>query len=279
MKKAIILCLMVAVIFITCTGCKNQEKTLTICVDSFYVQEAKDLIDVWQHFNKDIKVDLVVIPQKAHEAEIKITEIRTAIMSGEGPDIFILTTDLQNTVDGPIPLFDNVEKTMQSEVFLPLDDYMAQAQYMHADAFNPIIFDSGKTDEGQLVLPISYGYTVGGYLKTDDTSPAELPYSWDELVNDKDYNPEKNYIPQFCANFIDVFGKYADYKSKVLLYTEAEILTRIQQAISMGTENYTMIDLKIGNWLGPMGYYYVNSKKKRGLCIQCDSFCGRWDYS
>ncbi len=255
MKKTIILSLMAAMILITCAGCKNQEKTLTICIDSFFVDEAKELIEAWQIFNKDIDVDLVVIPEKADEAEIKITEIRTAIMSGEGPDIFILPTNVS------APLFDNVEKTMQSEIFLPLDDYIKQAQYMHVDAFNPMIFNSGKTDEGQLVLPVGYDYTVGAFLRDDDDDPAELPYSWDDLINNKEYDLEKNLIPQFFANFRYVFGKYADYKSNVLLYTEAEMLRRVQEAISLDTDTYSLIDFDNGDIISSISIVLSTPKR------------------
>ena len=256
MKKTEILYSMILLIVIICAGCQKQEKSLTICVDSYFVGQVKDLIDAWQQFNKDINVDLVVIPKKVDEAEIKITEIRTAIMSGDGPDIFIMNTDVKNLMDGPIPLFENVEKTMQSEVFLPLDDYMAQAEYMHVDAFNPLIFDSGKTDEGQLVLPIYYGYTVGAYLEKDDTFLSELPYTWDDLVNYKGYDLEKNCIPSFSGCFYDVFGKYADYKSRELLFTETEMLTRVQEAISLGTQNYLWEDYGSERFIQPIGMIF-----------------------
>lgn len=258
---------MIIMILILCTGCRNEEKSLTICVDSSFMNQAKDLIDSLQQFNKDIEVKLVVLPKKADEAEIKITEIRTAIMSGEGPDIFLLSTYLRNGAEDPITLFDNVEKTMQSEIFLPLDDYMNQAQFMHADAYNPLIFNSGKTEEGQLVLPITYGYNVGAYLKNDDNYSTELPYSWDELVNDKKYDLEKKYIPQLFASFIDVFGEYADYKSNVLLYTEAEMLTRVQEAISLRTETYSLADFENGNKICPIGIILATAKSNENYIL------------
>lgn len=227
MKKIILLMLMIFLILITCAGCREQEKKLTICIDSFYKDSVKDIIEMWQNLNKGIKVELIVIPEKTDEAQIKITEIRTAIMSGEGPDIFILHTYHPNVIDAPPILFDNVEKAMYSEVFLPLDRYIDQAQYMHADAFNPVILDSGRTDEGQLVLPIYYGYFAGAILNDND---IDLPYSWDELVNNKDSDVEID-IPSFSLRFFDVFGSYADYKSCTFLYSEDELLNRVQEAI------------------------------------------------
>lgn len=240
MKKTVILSFMITLIMILCVGCKNQEKTLTICVDSNYIERAYRLVEAWQQFNKDIKVDVIAIPQKTDETQIKITEIRTAMMSGEGPDVFILSTDHPNSIEGHPVLFENVEKAMQSEIFLPLDDYMEQAQYMHVDAFNPVVFNAGKTDEGQLVLPIYYGYFVGAILDNDETSLENMPDSWDALVNHKDFAFENNGIPPLAERFFDVLGKYVDYKSHMLLYTEDEILARVQEVILYEQNRYPL---------------------------------------
>lgn len=243
---------MISLILILCEGCKSQEKSLTLCVSSNIVEQADDLIDAWQQFNKDIEVNLVVIPRKADEAAIKIAEIRTAIMSGEGPDVFILNTDIPSIEDGLTLLFDNVEKIMHSEIFLPLDKYMDQAQHMHIDAFNSMIFNSGKTDDGQLVLPMFYEYYAGAVVDNGDASLEELPYSWDDLVNKKDFDLEENNIPQFSYGFFNVFGKYANYESHSLLYTETEMLTRVQEAISFNADVYSSEWFEDGLRIGPI---------------------------
>ncbi len=206
---------------------------MTVCTDYFYEFEMRNLIEAWQHFNPGIAVDLVVIPQKQDLAEIRITEIRTEIMSGQGPDVFILSSfypELSESDRYPM-LFDNVEKAMHTDIFLPLDDYIEKAEYMRIDAFDPIILDSGKTEEGQLVLPILYSYYSNAVAKSEDEILLEMPSSWDALVNDKDYWHFSNGSPVFSANFFDVLGKYVDYDTLSLRFTEDEILARIQEAI------------------------------------------------
>ncbi len=230
MKKKF-LCVVILMIFVLCVGCKKQEKSLTICVDSYYAEQARNLIEAWQHFNdSSTKVELVVIPQKQDEAEIKLTEIRTEIMSGGGPDIFILDTVNPHVVEEQVVLFDNVEKAMHSDIFLPLDEYFSGAQYMHTDAYNPVIFDSGKTEEGQCVLPIYYNYFLTAVTQADDEDPVEIPSSWDEVFKNSDkYIHNLNSF--FMCRFYDLFGKYTDYNSGTLLYTEDDMLARVQEAI------------------------------------------------
>ena len=54
-----------------------------------------------------------------------------------------------DTNDGNAPaLFPNLEKTMHSDLFLPLDNYMDNTQYMNPDNWNQKIMDAGKTAEG-----------------------------------------------------------------------------------------------------------------------------------
>lgn len=241
MKKTI-LCMMIAMILISCAGCQKQEKRLTVCVDFIYADSAERLIDAWQHFNDDgTTVELVVIPQKPDEAEIKLTEIRTEIMSGGGPDIFILDTVHPQVVGEQAVLFDNVEKTMHSEIFLPLDEYLDNAQYMHKDAFEPVIFDSGKTDEGQLVLPIYYDYYLNAVAQNGDEAPLEQPSSWDDVVSQQDKYIQ-NLNPLFLYRFCDLLGKYTDYEALTLLYTEADLLSRVQEAIAYTNAQFELTD-------------------------------------
>ena len=241
MKKTV-LCMMVGMILVLCAACQKKEKTLTICVESNYVEQVNNLIKAWQHFNdNETKVELVVIPQKQDEAEIKLTEIRTEIMSGGGPDIFILDTINPHVVEEQAVLFDNVEKTMHSEIFLPLDEYLGNAQYMHTDAYDPVILNSGKTEEGQLVLPIYYNYYLNAVAQTGGEESVAMPSSWDEVVNNRDTYIQK-ISAIFVCRFYDVFGKYTDYDTMKLLYTEDDMLARVQEAIA-----YNNAQWEIGN--------------------------------
>lgn len=80
-----------------CTGCKEKtveekenQDTLTICTQSIYVDSMTKLIETWEYFNKPLKAELIVIPDSPDEAEIKISEIRTEMLAGGGPDVFLM---------------------------------------------------------------------------------------------------------------------------------------------------------------------------------------------
>lgn len=233
MKKTVILYSMIVLILIICAGCQKQEKSLTVCTDSFYESNVKNLIEAWQHFNPGMEVKLVVIPEKQDLAEIKLTEIRTEIMSGQGPDVFILDTfyPYLSEEERPLTLFDNVEKAMRTEIFLPLDEYIKDAEYMRTEAFEPVILDAGKIDEGQLILPIYYNYYVNAVADKENETSMAMPSSWNELVNNQDYWHISNGSPAFIATFYEVLGKYVDYETPSLNFTKEDMLKRIQEAI------------------------------------------------
>ena len=137
MRKKIGIIMAVILLFTSCGNIQNQpdkKKVITVCVDYLYEPAVSELVNIWKKLRQDVDVKLVIIPKE--EAEIKISELRTEIMSGGGPDVFILegmpllTEDIKNV------LFLNPQKMMDSEVFLPLDHLIEQAQYMNPDIWN-----------------------------------------------------------------------------------------------------------------------------------------------
>lgn len=124
MKKALN-CFILIFLIILCTGCNSeQEDVLKICVDAQLEPAVRELVDTWKQLNGEMKTELIVIPSDASTAEIKIQKLRTEIMSGSGPDVFILQCAHPNAAEEQQVLFSNPEKMMYSEVFLPLDEYM-----------------------------------------------------------------------------------------------------------------------------------------------------------
>ena len=98
-----------------CQGGQEEEKILTICVDVGTEDIGSMIADGWSNLDEGMKTELVVIPSDETAAQTKITELRTEIMSGAGPDIFLFSTNRSQR------LFEDPKKTMYSDTFLPLD--------------------------------------------------------------------------------------------------------------------------------------------------------------
>lgn len=95
MKKYILTVFVIAAMLsLFACGSKKQDTDapLIVCTTAHSQDTVKDLIETWKALHDGYDAQLVVIPDKSDAAEIKITELRTQIMSGKGPDVFILPT-------------------------------------------------------------------------------------------------------------------------------------------------------------------------------------------
>lgn len=223
--------LLTATLFFCCTGCqkenpKPKEKILTVCVEEELFDYTRDLLDLWEMLNEGVQGKLEVIPQDTDTAEIKASNIRTELMSGEGPDVFLLST---GAARANMPeLFPNLEKLMYTDTFLPLDDFLETAEYARPEKFNQKILEAGRTEEGQMILPLTYTYRKFAFRKTDLEGLQEIPLSWEELRTCENPVLQEAVFP-YTHYMYPLFGKLADYKEGKLLFTEEELQTMLKE--------------------------------------------------
>lgn len=243
--KKIIVAAGLGISVLGCVGCKKKtveekenQDTLTICTQTIYMENMTKLIETWEYFNKPLKAELIVIPNDPDEAEIKISEIRTEMLAGGGPDVF-LTEDIRcfnisKYVEEVQPmLFQNPEKAMYSGTFLPLDSYIKNAKYFKPEHYNPVIMEAGKTEEGQCLLPVAYDYRVC-YFEEPQENPIQMPLpSWDSLVSGE-AGFTSTMFPSMDLSFPDLLGEYADYENKKLLLSEEELYQYVLDSIVFG---------------------------------------------
>ena len=228
-----------AAVMVGCGKGQESEETekLTVCTEEIYQPEVETIAKIWQKMNGGSEVEVVAIPQDASLAEAQVTKLRTEIMSGGGPDIFIMASSGEAMDEEPAVLFSNPEKLMRSDLFLPLDDYIADAQYINPGEWNQKIMDAGKTEEGQMVLPIAYTYYAYSFRTTDLQNPSFIPNSWEELKAWKEPEIVTNLTEQTFLWFSQTFGELADYENETLLFSEEELMNRVEEAFAWENEN------------------------------------------
>jgi len=223
-----------------CVGCGNKkenkpEETLTVCVEEMFEEEARNLLDYWETIHNGIKGEVFVIPSDSDTGEITVSNIRTELMSGEGPDVFLLSTRGPYGIDSP-GLFQNPEKVMHTDTFLPLDDFLKQASYATPENLNSKILETGKTKQGQMILPITYRYPKYAFHKTDLNNLETLPVSWDELkICDNPIIQNGMFLQTY--SLFPLFGKLADYESGKLLFSEEELQASVKEVTNYITWN------------------------------------------
>lgn len=231
--KKIIYILSVLILLICCTGCEKkkteQEETLTICVKADFADVVQDVLDLWETLNEGVQGKLEIIPENYDAAQIKLSNIQTQILSGKGPDIFFLSTIEPGLPERTPTPFVNPEKAMYADVFLPLDSFFEQTEYSNPENWNQKILQAGKSDEGQMVLPLTYHYQQSAFRKADLKNVNNIPTSWDQLRRCEESVINKSMSHQ-AYSFLPLFGKIADYREKRILFSENELQRWAQEA-------------------------------------------------
>lgn len=184
-----------------------------------------------------MEVELEVLPVENGDYKAQLAHIRTEIMSGGGPDVFLLSCGpiaRNGNTDG---LFPNPEHAMHSGFFLPLDQYIAQAQLVDWEDLNPKVLEAGRTEKGQMILPLFYSLPLG--IVTGEQDPAALPADWNGALSGGDQTVKNAYadLLYFNLGFRGLaFGQIADNQTEEMAVSKEEVFAKAKEAVEMNRE-------------------------------------------
>ena len=206
----------------------DELPTIRLLVDFISDGIGDSILDYVQRvpgYGTDFKVDYTYLPRTGAERESQLTSIRTEILAGKGPDIFICSCP-NFDYDNSKPLFLFPNQVMERRVFLPLDSYLENAEYMEWDKLFQPVMEAGKNEEGQLLLPMSYQITAMLFDSELYSCTEELPMTWEMMTVSND--PMIQYAGSF-QSINNFFGELADYQNDQLTFTEDELLLRYSE--------------------------------------------------
>lgn len=245
MKRGILACLCIfAVMFLS--GC-GESAPLVILVDiqtEMGVSE-RDVLVVTNEIEQKLKacggpedIEFITLPSGGSEREIEVERLRTEIMSGQGPDIFIV--NLNKTGEELFPI---AEKGMEQGMFLDLDPYLQNARFMDWDALTPVVMEAGKNAQGQQLLPMTYTFPVTYYDDAAVTDTPSATLTWTDMLEDNTgilrnaaspvYSAEGVSISSPFGGFLGSFGELADYANATLLFTEEMMWQRLEETAAL----------------------------------------------
>ena len=248
MKKTltVMLCVIMLLAFSGCNqnvGSQNKSVSrsdgselpvVKLCVDlpqydyESVTSGAKDFLKMIPGGSSDFQVEYEIVPTEGAERDGVLTRLRTEIATGKGPDVFICSCF---NFGGKQGLFKFPKQAMKNRIFLPLDDYIAGAQYMELDKLTGVVMDAGKGEEGQLILPLAYeGLTGYMFDKSKYELSETLPMKWYEMGESNDN------LAAFSASiaiFNNLFGEIADYENDTPAISKDELLKAAQTAIDL----------------------------------------------
>ncbi len=198
----------------------------------------QEMIEHFGGMPNDINVELEILPIESSQYDAELTHLRTEIMAGGGPDVFHLSGfggGIQGLPDST--LFPNPEHAMASGFFLPLDEYIENAQFMEFDNLDQKVMDAGKYDGKQYILPMLYRIPMGVLRKEADAS--SLPADWTQALScpvdevRRQYSRAATELPGFREM---AFEQIADNANEELLIGQDELFQRTKEALDLYRE-------------------------------------------
>lgn len=171
------------------------------------------------------------LPEDSAARDTRITNLKTEIMAGGGPDAFLLDSGIVLESD-PQPLFEDPESAMRSGLFLPLNDLINESDIINMSNINTTVFDAGKVGNVQYMMPLLYNIGIK-VVNADDLSADSVPSSWQEVLDCKDEKLKSAMMmgPAFTYPG-STFPSLADYENGRLTFSQEELLTRFQEILT-----------------------------------------------
>lgn len=245
MKKKSKVFLFSVCVFCGLAGCSNketEENVVTVCTEESVKMHLDTIAKLWEKQNKGTRIEFLVLPPNTAENEIKLSELRTEIMSGEGPDVFILSGINPMASEKQNVLFPNPEKIMYTDTFLPLDEYIQDAKYMNLNNWNSTIMKAGQTEEGQVILPLYYEYGLYAYSEEMREIIRDFPDNWNDLMNTENEMLQCDLQGTMMVQFRYAVGEIADYEKEKLLLSENLLEEQLEKAINFKKEGLKLLE-------------------------------------
>ncbi len=190
-------------------------------------EDLRHVIEYFGGLPSGIDVNLEVLPMEGADLHSRLTRIRTEIMAGEGPDVFLMMQPL--TPDREM-LFPIPQATMERHVFLPLDELRDSSEHIEWDKINPQILSAGQGSEGQMLLPMYYSLDMGV-----SGEAVDLPATWENAISGNTPVLSQAYGSAFhFGRFRNLaFTDVANYEKEAMTITEEKLGQRMKEACSV----------------------------------------------
>lgn len=130
--------------------------------------QARMVTEQFAELYPNVTVKMDILPTDDEERAAYLQKLRTQIMSGGGPDLYLLPTNsVAATGKGQglkrvEPLFRDVERSMHNYLFYDISEFYDTDETLNKDALNTSVMDGCVIDGARYALPLRYD--IGVYL-------------------------------------------------------------------------------------------------------------------
>ncbi len=135
-------------------------------------EQIGQVIEAFETDHPGLPIQLDILPQDAGERELALKRLRTRIMAGKGPDVFLLpscnartfsgrswTASEKRTLNNAVePLFLDPAQSMRNGVFLDISDYYERDSALGKEALQQTVMEAGILDGRRYILPLRYDF-------------------------------------------------------------------------------------------------------------------------
>jgi len=227
------------------------------------------LINRFEDAHENVTVEIEYVPNDTASLDIIKDRLRTEIMAGKGPDMFLLPT--HGTPSKLI--FDDVNQAMHNGIFADISACYNADTELDKDGLNQTIMDAGVVDGARYTLPLRCDFPVV-YVDLDKLGEAGLDTAMFEngVVNMLDIITQTGDKELAAATVFDV-NKYAPlFFSDYLDYEQGEILVNREELIAFWNSLLACREIK-GPYSAPtdnrdfLAYYSNESWTKNGAVM------------
>lgn len=211
----------------------KEVPTVTVLVDlnqsDLTTTAVSDLLSTIPGYGTEFILLTETVPgiweQDGQVRDAALTRVRTEILAGKGPDVFLIESPAAYLGNRGGSVFQFPKKAMENHLLLPLDGYIEKSERMDWDKLLPRVMEAGKNEEGQQILPMNFGFAVKAFDKGQFTLVAELPMTCDEMLESSD--PMVLYTG-VSRVFRTAFGEIEDNDKDEMLISEEDILSKYE---------------------------------------------------
>ena len=277
MKKQIFAAFLTVVLLFVTTGCDTRNTpasepeesstdrdgpaTLWVLVNSKSRSVNKnalsnrvgELAEEYSASREKVNIKVEYLPSEAEELETRLDQLRTLIMAGQGPDIYILPTG---------QLFGDVEQSMRNGMFADISTLYDTDDELGKGELEQTVMDAGTVDGTRYVLPLRYTFPAV-YIDASQLDSLGLDVErmresadglLDEIAAKADPALAKYAWPMFYHNAFCVFPNTLDYDRQSVALTEDEVeeyLERVQKVRVLAAQDISIPEFpSIGSYIG-----------------------------
>ena len=247
-------------------------------------QQAEMVMEKFREIYPNVTLRMDILPQDEEARDAYLKKIRSEIMSGGGPDLYLMPTAPQpypeyetGTTPYMEPLFSNVPQQMYNGIFTDISQYYDADDTLGKDELVTGVMDAGVMDGARYVLPLRFDYDVL-LVARDVAAEMGIDLAVVEGGIDDLYALAEQLQNEYAAHGLTIPPRFINTSGYIDFQTE-NILTDAQELADLINAYYHTIDLSNPEAHKDAGEYWgdqfmVFTPGYRGYECSIDAYIG-----